>query len=360
MLHVPRCNPKKMTETTHRLAPHRDATDVVTSKRGCFWIPGDIETVDTGTVQIGQMFVRWEAPAAERYTHPLVLIHGGGGQGTEWDYTLSGKPGWSRMLVEDGFAVYVVDRVGHGRSRSHPALLGALGPPVTYETAERVFFPDERAEVQTQWPYQTRPGSPEVDRLVAGMGPALSDMAYGQRVDCERLCALLDLIGPSCLVTHSAGGPVGWLVADRRPDLVKAIVAVEPVGPPFAAIPGLGKLTWGLTAAPMTWSPPVHSAEELLDRAPSDRRIPALAELPIAVVSGAASPFAEYADALITFLRLSGAAVTWIELPKLGIGGNGHGIMIEANADETVGPVVAWLREQQRGGSSEAGKEPVA
>ena len=44
--------------------------------------------------------------------------------------------------------------------------------------------------------------------------------------------ALLDKIGPAILLTHSQSGAFGWPVADARPDLVKAIVAVEPNGPP--------------------------------------------------------------------------------------------------------------------------------
>ena len=49
--------------------------------------------------------------------------------------------------------------------------------------------------------------------------------------------ALLDLIGsPVILLTHSQGGPFGFAVADRRPNLVKAIVTVEPGGPPIKGV----------------------------------------------------------------------------------------------------------------------------
>src|SRR3989442_9614422 len=34
-------------------------------------------------------------------------------------------------------------------------------------------------------------------------------------------------------LTHSQSGPHGWEVADAVPALVKAIIAVEPNGPPF-------------------------------------------------------------------------------------------------------------------------------
>ena len=38
---------------------------------------------------------------------------------------------------------------------------------------------------------------------------------------------------PVILLTHSQGGAFGWLVADARPNLVKAIVTLEPAAPPI-------------------------------------------------------------------------------------------------------------------------------
>jgi hypothetical protein len=52
----------------------------------------------------------------------------------------------------------------------------------------------------------------------------------------DRLVRLLDWISPIILLTHSAPGTVGWLVADCCLDVVKAIVAMEPIGPPFSDI----------------------------------------------------------------------------------------------------------------------------
>jgi pimeloyl-ACP methyl ester carboxylesterase len=45
--------------------------------------------------------------------------------------------------------------------------------------------------------------------------------------------ALLDKIGPAIVIAHSQGGPFGWQLADARPQLVKALVALESEGPPF-------------------------------------------------------------------------------------------------------------------------------
>ena len=54
------------------------------------------------------------------------------------------------------------------------------------------------------------------------------------------LVALLDKIGPAVIMVHSQSGVDGWQVLDQRPDLVKAVVSVEPYGPPFTP-------AWGIT-----------------------------------------------------------------------------------------------------------------
>ena len=63
-----------------------------------------------------QMYVEYMIPAQVRHPFPVVLVHGGGGQGTDWMGTPDGRPGWFQYLVQEGFKVYVVDRPGHGRS----------------------------------------------------------------------------------------------------------------------------------------------------------------------------------------------------------------------------------------------------
>ena len=93
-------------------------------------------------------------------------------------------------------------------------------------------------------------------------------------MDADRLARLLDRIGPAILLTHSASGPSGWLAADRRPGLVKAIVSVEPMGPPFADIPNIGPLRWGLTAAPLTFDLPQKTPEAMRDADPASLHTP--------------------------------------------------------------------------------------
>ncbi|MEU7816700.1 alpha/beta fold hydrolase [Pseudonocardia sp. NPDC049154] len=288
------------------------------------------------------MYVEWEAPEVVTRPFPLVLVHGGGGQGSEWLTTVDEKPGWAAHFVAAGFATYVVDRPGLGRSPYHPDLIGPMGSVFPYEAAVGLFAPPDRTAEQTQWPFGRGSGSPELDHLVAGFGPLPADLAASQQLDAARLVSLLHRIGPSVLVTHSAGGPAGWLVTDRTPANVVGVAAIEPMGPPFATFP-IGSLEWGLTTAPITFARQFERADEVRDAQPADLRIPSFADKPMAVFTGSASPFRDWAPATVDFLSTAGAKATWVDLQKWGIAGNGHGLIFEKNAHETVQPIIEWI-----------------
>jgi len=327
---------KPSPTTATSTAPHEADIPLITSRRGNLWIPGEIVETDSGTVQRAPLYATWEAPEESRFPYPIVLVHGGGGQGTDWQSTPDGRPGWAPRFVEAGYIVYVVDRPGHGRSPYHPDVIGQMGPPFPYEAARGLFFPDEVQDEHTQWSYSRTAGELEVDQLVAAMGPLPQDLAVSQRMDADRLARLLDQVGPAVLVTHSAGGPAGWLTADARPDLVQAIIAVEPVGPAFAEIPGIGRLDWGLTAAPIGYATDFSSGQEVEQSTPSQRTISALKDLPVSLVTGGASSFAKFADQVVDFLNTAGAKARWLHLPEHGIEGNGHGLIFEANSDQVL------------------------
>ena len=288
------------------------------------------------------MFVDWEAPAKVTQPLPIVLVHGGTFQSTEWLETPDGRPGWAQRFQEAGYAILLVDRPGHGRSPYHPEIIGPTGPPFSYERAREVYFAAEVADKQTQWPFDPNDAASN-DDFLAGYGPMPADLAASEEMDADRLARLLDRIGPAIVVTHSASGPDGWLVADRRPGLVAAIVSIEPMGPPFADTPGVGALTWGLTAAPVTYDPPWATPAEVRAADPRALRMPALDRLPIAIVTGETSHFAPFGPKIVEFLRSAGAAAELLCLPDHGVRGNGHGLIYEKNSDAALEPVLRWL-----------------
>ena len=324
--------------------PFWTSTPARTIRSGEWWIPGERVTHEGGTYQRGPMFVQWQAPPEVTQPHPIVLIHGGTLQATEWLTTPDGRPGWAQRLVESGFAVLMVDRPGHGRSPYHPDIIGPPGPPFSYERAKAVYFADDVADQQTQWPFP-RDDLAAMDAFIAPYGPIPVDLVVSQEMDVDRLARLLDRIGPAIIFTHSASGPDGWLLADRRPKSVVAIVAVEPMGPPFCHTPGFGPLSYGLTAAALTFDPPRASPWAVKAADPASLRIPALAGMPVALLTGETSSFAKAASAIFDFLTHAGAAVQRLHLPDFGITGNGHGLIYEKNSDLTLQPVLEWLEQ---------------
>jgi pimeloyl-ACP methyl ester carboxylesterase len=305
------------------------------------------------------MYVERLVPERPTQPHPVVLVHGGGGQATDYLGTPDGRPGWAQQLAAEGFTVYVVDRPGHGRSPHDPAV---LGPPIPALTAERflsIFAPGAHAETHTQWPVGRTPDDPGVRQVTASFGPMLADWAAMHAVEQERLAALLDQVGPAIVFCHSAGGPAGYLAADARPDLVAALVAIETVGPPFTTHPSGNPLSWGLACAPLTYDPPAADPAELrlvteqvpdapprtLQAEPA-RQLSSLARVPIAVVTSPNSPFRQFDDHLLAFLTQAGCQADPLRLEDHGLLGNGHGMMFERNNREVLQVVLDWLGER--------------
>ena len=324
------------------------ATPARTVRRGHIWVPGERVEQHGKTYQRGPLFAEWEAPERVTQPYPVVLVHGGGYQGTEWLDTPDGRPGWAQRLVEAGYPTLIVDRPGQGRSPFHIDTIGPMGPPFSYENGRSIYFPHDDTGRHTQWPF-AEDDSAAFDEFIAGYGPLPKDLALSQDMEADRLADLLDRIGPAILLTHSASGPVGWLAADRRPGLVKAIVAVEPMGPPFADIPNIGLLRWGLTATPLSWNPTPPSPEALREAEPGTYRLPALAGLPVLAITAQASAFAAATPPAIAQLAAAGAIAREVRLADVGVFGNGHGLIYEKNSDEALQPVLHWLASLKLG-----------
>ncbi|MGD0965478.1 MAG: alpha/beta fold hydrolase [Candidatus Acidiferrales bacterium] len=338
-----------------------------------FWVGVERAELARGIVVNGkQMYVEYMIPKAVKHPYPIVLIHGGGGQGTDWMGTPDGRPGWATYLVQEGYAVYVVDRPGHGRPPFHPDLHGPF--PAQAPTLEGIsgrFTPPNPTSsnkplpfqhLHNQWPGKGDVGSPDLDQFAASQGgsyvspPGASAGAVqsiAHQVWRERGALMLDKIGPAIIVTHSAGGPFGWLVAEARPNLVKAIIAIEGGGQPFA-----GANVWGMSTIPVTYDPPVLDASELKtvrvdspETGVADYRIQAeparklvnLQGIPIVMVTSEGSFAAPGNPGAVAFFKQAGCAAEELRLVDHGIHGNGHMMMVEKNNREVLQPILDWI-----------------
>lgn len=337
---------------------------------GHLWVGGKRRPKEYGKVLAGQMHVQYFVPEERSQPWPLVMVHGGGGQGLDYLATPDGRPGWATFFVNQGYAVYVVDRPGHGRALWHDDVSIPRSPPMTAEMALDLFVAPARnaqrwpqAKAHTQWPAgQEGEFEAVLDQFLAGQGCMPLDLAATQE-DMRRCGAdLLDRIGPAILMTHSMAGPFGWLVADARPDLVKAIVAIEPIGPAFAPpLPGMPELSWGLTAVPVAYDPPVSNPAELATverpasapghvptrvQAEPVRKLANLSRIPVAVVTAEASFMAGFEQGVVDFLAQAGVPAEHLRLEEHGLRGNGHIMMAERNSDEIAALIARWLSER--------------
>lgn len=276
-----------------------------------------LRTIDpNGHYAVGQLYAQHFEQAVPTLPHPLHLWHGGGLTGACWEDTPDGRPGWALWFLRHGFDLILPDASERGRASwapypeineeapwhrtlDHAWSMFRIGPEGGYDPAPRKRiayqgsqFPVDAAE-QLLRQFVPRWGSRQSD--------AWAESAYE---------ALLERIGPSVVIAHSQGGLYAMKVAVRRPELFKAIIALEPVFP----------LDLGKGAM-------------------------ALASVPILVVLGDNLPTTPSlrAQNFLSAMSVTKARLEVLSLPRIGICGNSHMLMMDRNSDQIAGLVQDWI-----------------
>jgi pimeloyl-ACP methyl ester carboxylesterase len=342
--------------------------------QGYFFVGGRYVGCADGVKRAGQMYVQFQVPRRRAQPYPVVMIHGGGQTGVNFLGTPDGRRGWADYFIAHGYATYVVDQPSRGRSGYYRQLYGDSANRSTASVAERFTAPERvrkwpQAEKHTQWPGAGVQGDAVFDEFYSSQVESMADVGEGERMMREAGCALLERIGPAILITHSQGGPLGWTIADARPQLVKGIVAVEPNGAPVYEVKFTGAphwfeddtitRPWGITRGPLTFDPPASSAQEMrferqaqpdapglvrcwLQAEPA-RELVNLKKIPILMITAEASYHAPYDHCTSRFLRQAGVEHTFLRLADVGIRGNGHMMMLEKNNLAIARVMREWL-----------------
>ncbi|UZE48667.1 esterase [Rhodopseudomonas sp. P2A-2r] len=272
-----------------------------------------------GTYQVEQMYVQYFLPANETGTVPLLMWHGGGLTGVTYETTPDGREGWLNYFLRKGWAVYNSDAVERGRSgwAQYPDIF--KGEPVFLTTGN----PFERFRIGAG------PGSYDPDPAKRKLlpGSQFPNDGYENFVkqnvprwtttDDAILAAYIaeiDRVCPCVILFHSQAGAFGFKAAQARPDKVKALIAIEPagVGDPakvdmLKGIPSL--LVYG-------------------DFIEQDSRWPKIRATGVAFADG---------------IKAAGGIADVVDLPKVGIKGNSHMLMMDKNNAEVAALIQTWL-----------------
>jgi pimeloyl-ACP methyl ester carboxylesterase len=375
-------------------APTARADDepLAIARQGNFYIGGKYVESNGDRPMVGQMFVQYQVPQRQTHAYPMVMVHGGSQTGSGWISTPDGRDGWATYFVRHGYAVYVIDQVGRGRS----AYIGDIYGPARTQTREYAmqrFSTSEnynlwpQARLHTQWPGKAQPGEPAFDNYFASNVPSMENRGIQGPMNVEALAALLDRIGPSIVLVHSQSGQYGWPLAQARPALVKAIVAVEPSGPPVhdVVVPGEARFgmdfehatavqgtavfrddprvkRFGLSDIALAYEPPVTANSPLAfvqqDKAEAAdlvkcwrqqepaRKIVGVGDRPIIYLAAEASFYAPYNHCTVGYLKQAGVNLDFVRLADIGLHGNGHMMMMEQNSDDIAQVIAEWLEKK--------------
>jgi pimeloyl-ACP methyl ester carboxylesterase len=279
-----------------------------------------IKVDPNGEFEVEQMYVQYVKLAQPKGKVPLLLWHGGGLSGVTWETKPDGKPGWQQFFLNAGYDTYVSDAVERGRAswarypeifKSEPFFrpkkeaweLFRIGP--SYEVGgKREAFEGQQFPIEA-FDQFAKQGIPRW---------ATNDAATQKAYD-----SLVQKICPCIIVVHSQGGNFAFTAALNAPDKVKALIAIEPSGAPDPAKADAAKLK-GVPHL-IVWGD-FHDKHAIWQK---------IRVNPV-----------KWGDAIAA----AGGRVGTFDLPKMGIKGNTHMLMMDRNSDEVAKLVNDWIGKQ--------------
>jgi pimeloyl-ACP methyl ester carboxylesterase len=283
-------------------------------------VPFPLKDDPNGDYKVDQMYVQYVKLAKTKAKYPLLFIHGGGMTGVTYETTPDGRPGWQTYFLEHGHDVYVADSVERGRAGfarpeiwkghiQYPTAKGTwelarIGPIGSYTTdaATRKAYPGG------QFP------TTAFDQLLAERVPSWgrdNEPAVQAAYD-----LLVQKICPCVIIAHSTGGTYAQKMALHAPGKVKGVILLEPASAPDPKADD---------AASLKAVPHLYIWADFLKDDPVQSRV-----MPVVETWRAA-------------LAAAGGKAVWVDLPKVGITGNSHMMMMEKNSDQVAGLLQDWM-----------------
>jgi pimeloyl-ACP methyl ester carboxylesterase len=283
---------------------------------------GPVHHVDpNGEVAVGQMYAQYVQLAKPRLPLPVLMWHGGGESGVNWETTPDGREGWQMHFLRAGVDVYVCDSVERARASWAPYPTVYTSEPY-FRTAREAWEETFRFGPVGSWDPDparrvTHPGLrfpvAAIDQFMKQSMPrwATNDDAIQAAYD-----ALVAKVGECIVLAHSQGSNFALHAALAAPKQVRAVVVLDASGAPDPAVADPATLR-GIPHL-FVWADFLDQHSFWVASVPAVRR---------------------------WYEALSAADVDakWLDLPAQGIRGNSHAMMMDDNSAEIAGLVLDWL-----------------
>lgn len=221
-----------------------------------------------------------------------------------------------------------------------------------------------QAVLHTQFPGTGLRGDPSFDQFQNAALPYSTNSTSMQTAMRKSGCDLLSIIGPSYLISHSAGSIYPILLSNDCGASVAGNINLESATTPFF-FPSTGSLSgtftraWGPVDVPIDYEPAVTDSSQLVSvevgnntlahrscylQAEPARLLPKISSVKYLMVTSEASVHVTYDHCTIQFLQQAGGNPEWIQLADKGIHGNGHFMHLELNNLEIAVLVHGWIQ----------------
>jgi pimeloyl-ACP methyl ester carboxylesterase len=124
-----------------------DAPVLEIASQGYIFAGGKYVDGPDGKYMSGQAYVEYQIPKNRTHPYPIVMIEGGGQSGSNFTGTPDGREGWAQYFLKQGYAVYVVDQPGRGRSALRPEYGETTQRPTSW--VQQQFTAPEKSKL---WP----------------------------------------------------------------------------------------------------------------------------------------------------------------------------------------------------------------
>jgi pimeloyl-ACP methyl ester carboxylesterase len=272
----------------------------------------------------------------------IILIPGFGLSSSIYLTTPDGREGWAQYFVRQGHPVYIMD-IPHRSSSGFAidAINGCMKADPAFPCTEDIML--GKTSLEQPWsvwgfgpefgvsfPDSRFPAQPLQENYIEQFGASFEVFSGSGRMGAatngeasqQALAELLDRVGPSVLIMHSAAGALGFRYARSSPTQVKALVAVETVA-----------------------CPAVDNADNPL------AGIPFLAlygDYVEARSAGGHPRRRASCKAAADAIGSHGTHARFIDLPgELAIKGNSHLMMQDNNSNDLAGLISEWLQAGQ-------------